>query len=547
MSNEKSTSLKPTITATIGDIVFTDVVEVTGTFGLSGIPSCTLTVAVGRTADEIPATIHGALDNLRTGMKVFVYGKFEGRGEINMHDSLVDTAFTVFEGRYTGMSFSRAGNSVGIKLHVTHWLNDLNTTSGTNSNFFPGSPYNANTAALVPAGSGGYGGAWTHLVPGWVTEIPNRMQIDTWKQVLHPWLVFMAEQNKLEADNSLLSHKARRTGNGLALAALGRMTDFRAGARYVPLALRPHGADTVTIGDGLGAALSQASIESWQHNTLWGKLIGEWFPLLMLCVAPRVNDAVPIPCICPLREYFKTIKSDEYSQFARVADQPQVLLGVGIMHGVMSSSGADGLGGTADANPAFLSNLAGWYPPEAPPNVEENGVIIVKNAPYWLANAHVEYSRFAVDTTGAAGNPIGGVMAPGVGPAPAGPSPAAGAATTGTFLDEYARYWFSAESIRGRTAELAGKLRFDIAPGSQVRIEGRGEAFVEGDKTAVPLHAVVMQVSFVLNSQTLQAGTAFSLAHIRTESENDNALFVMDTPPLYSQPWLGAPLVDTFN
>lgn len=546
MSDEKSVGIKPIVNAVIGGIEFNDIVECTATHDLSGIPQCSITVAIGRDADDVPATIHSAIDKLRPGMKSTIFSHFEDRGALNMKDPLVGTSFMSFEGRYVGSSFSRTGNTVGIKLHFIHWLNDLNSTSATNSNFFPGSPYNAQVAAVVPAGSGGTAGNWTQIVPSFVDEMPARMQKDAWTEVLQPWLVFLAEQNRLEADNSLLKNKANRNGNALALDALKRMIGFSAKSNYKPLALRFHGADTATLGDCLAAALTQVSVESWQHSTLWGKLISEWAPLMMMSIVPRINDALPIPCVCPIRTPFKTIRSDEYFQFGRIAEQQQVLLGVGIMHGSTSSTGADGVGGAEINNPQFLSNLAGWYPPKAPPDVDENGVIMIKNPPHWLTS-NVEYSRFAVATAGANGQPIGGVMSPGVGAAPKGLNPAAGAATTGTFLDEYARHWFAAESVRGRTAELAGKLRFDIAPGSQLKIEGRGEAFVEGDRTAVPLHAVVMRASYTMNCQTLAAGTSFSLAHIRTEAENDGALFVVDQPPLYQQAWLGGPLVDIFD
>ncbi len=543
MSDEKSVGIKPIVSAIIGDIEFNDVIDCTATHDLNGIPQCSITVAMGRDPDDAPATIHAAIDKLKPGTKAFVYSRFEDRGAINMRDSLVGKSFMSFEGRYVGLSFSRSGNTVGIKLHFVHWLNDFNTTSATNSNFFPGSPYNAQVAAVVPAGSGGTAGSWTQIVPTFVNEMANRLQDDAWVKVLHPWLKFLAEQNRLEVDNSLLKNKAKRNGNATALAALERMINFSAKSNYKALKLRFHGADTTTIGDCLAAALTQVSVESWQHSTLWGKLVSEWAPLMMLSIVPRVTDAIPIPCICPIKTPFTTIRSNEYFQIGRVAEQTQVLLGVGIMHGATSSTGADGVGGTEVANPQFLSNLAGWYPPQASSDDDENGVIMIKNPPHWLTS-NVEYSRFAVSTAGADGQPIGGVMAPGVGAAPGGRNPAAGAATTGSFLDEYARHWFAAESIRGRTAELAGKLRFDIAPGSQVRIEGKGEAFVEGDKTAVPLHAVVMRVSYTMNCQTLAAGTSFSLAHIRTEAENDAALFVVEQPPLYQDAWLGGPLVD---
>ena len=102
------------------------------------------------------------------------------------------------------------------------------------------------------------------------------------------------------------------------------------------------------------------------------------------------------------------------------------------------------------------------------------------------------------------------------------------------------------EMLRGNTAELSGKLRFDIAPGSCVRIEGKGERFVEEDETAVPLYASVYRTTIVINSENQRAGTTFALAHVRTEAENGDPRCAIDKPPLYKEPWRGAALDDQF-
>ena len=545
MGDVSVAACKIRITALIGGIAFTDIVSIAGTFDLGGIPSCSLVVAVGRDGDGKPATIHTALDKLVPRMKAEVRIQVIGRGTLNLVDPLHDTAFRVFDGFYIGMSWSRSGRAAGMRLHLVHFLDDLNTSAMLNSNFYPGSAYNANIGAAIHTGSGGSAVAWAPITPSFHNQLPILLRQDTWLKVIHPWMEFLATENALDSESSLVRLKANRKTNNAALKVLPRM---KGGGKsnYVPLQLKTHGA-TGTIAENIGAALLQASLDSWISTTLWGKLIGDWAPSLFLSVVPRVEDVVIVPAIAALQTPYKTIKAEEYSDMGRVGDLSQILLGVGIIHGTTSSSGADGVGNETTANPRFVANLAGWFPPEAPSvDAIERGVIMMKQPPKWLSSG-VEQSKFALSTTGAGGTLVGGVTSPGVGPAPVGKSPAASAATAGTFLDEYAHHWFVVEALKSRTSELAGKLRFDIAPGSQVKIEGRGEKFVTADATAVDLHATVIRVSFFADAESGSCGTSFSLAHVRTAVENAQDLFSVKSSPLYEQAWLGAPLVDQFG
>jgi len=535
MANEQVSSTKFKITATIGDVVFRDAVAAIATFPLKGIPYCSLTVAVGRDSDDKQATIHQTIAALQPRAVATIHIEAMDHGSVGLKDPLNGKSGTIFEGFYVGPSWTRNGNTAAFELHFVHWLDDLNTTAILNSNFHPGSAYNASIGAVVPTGSGGAGTAWAPILPSFHNQIDGLLQADTWKQVILPWMEFLAESNKLDTETSLLKLKAGRAGNDSALAVLKRMSG---GAHYVPLAMRMYD-DTGTIAQCIASYLVQPIIEPWVTSTLWGKLIGDWGAQLMFSICPRIKDAIAIPFAGPMRESFKTIRANEYSHLGRVADQSQVILGIGILHGSTSSSGGDAQAGSIDANPQFLSNLAGWYPPSPPPGAKERGVIMMKRPPVWLTS-NVEQTKFAVTTTGADETVIGTAASPGKGTAPSGLSPAAAMAKTGSFLDEYARHWYALESLQSRTCELAGKLRFDIAPGSQIRIETRGELF-SGDN--IVLHGTVMQVSFVVDSERPHASTSFSLAYIRPEAEND-ANYVLDQPPIYSQPWLGAPLSD---
>jgi hypothetical protein len=91
-----------------------------------------------------------------------------------------------------------------------------------------------------------------------------------------------------------------------------------------------------------------------------------------------------------------------------------------------------------------------------------------------------------------------------------------------------------------RYGEMSGKLRFDIAPGSIIKIK-------EPDlRTAseVTTYAAVTHVSFVINAEQHTAGTSFTLLNLRSELENNDELYTSEKPPLYPDgKWVGGPLV----
>ena len=99
-----------------------------------------------------------------------------------------------------------------------------------------------------------------------------------------------------------------------------------------------------------------------------------------------------------------------------------------------------------------------------------------------------------------------------------------------------------------RYGELSGILRFDIAPGSILKIDtptaenrltGIGKNFVV---------ATVTSVSFVIDSERGIAGTSFGLGHIRQPNEETKEKFTTAGPPMYSKnpaaptAWYGGPL-----
>ena len=106
--------------------------------------------------------------------------------------------------------------------------------------------------------------------------------------------------------------------------------------------------------------------------------------------------------------------------------------------------------------------------------------------------------------------------------------------------ERFAHHWYKMELLGQRYGELSGKLRFDIAPGSVVRI-ALPTTEIESDGHMI---AAVTSVSYVINAERAAAGTSFTLSYIRTEDEDKDEQISHDYAPLFKEctKWHGGPL-----
>jgi hypothetical protein len=100
--------------------------------------------------------------------------------------------------------------------------------------------------------------------------------------------------------------------------------------------------------------------------------------------------------------------------------------------------------------------------------------------------------------------------------------------------------------LRNRMGSLLTRLRFDIAPGTPVKIElvGKNTPFGKTN-TQKYIFAHVYKVEVVLDAENKQAYTSLQLTHIRTEAEQKNIVgMTVTTHPIYEQLWDGTSLLD---
>lgn len=531
--------VKIKLRAVIGGINFDDVIQYTASWAVNSIPVASLLVAVGRNVkNQQLAKIHEAKKTLTSESKVEVFLTTT----VSDFDQAVagvpnGQEIKIFEGKLVGTGWQRTSSGAHFTLHVLHWLGDLNNSSSASASLHPGSPGDLTYPAVFPAIGLRDVDPQTSPIPAWVpglskSSVNEGSFADIWGNILLPWMRTIASDDPF--DKGLQAPGVK--GNPDTLAALARMVPNADGK---PLNLKLKDASGVVLADSMRAALVNEIGSNWVNTTLWGKLIGEWAPAYWFSVIPRVTDALVVPFTGGLQgQPWSVIGDEDYVSADLNSQLQQVLRAVGIIYPVMSATSFDlnlGLPQTA------RSGLLGMYRPDG----VETGMVLLKDAPKWLSNSAVSHmlSFFAegIDQT-----TIGtGMDEIGVG---GGRNPAANFDDNNTRFNSiasaYAHQWYVLESLKGRTGEIAGKLRFDISPGSNVLIVAGGSRNVpQAQEITEDIFATVTQVSYVINAEGQKAGTAFSLAHIRSQKENTEPGTSIDVPPLYTEAWPGAKLV----
>lgn len=534
-------SLKAVVTTKSGEVTFDDVVSITATFGLNDIPTASLTVAVGyeaRSNGTKKATIHDAKKKLRPRDKVVVTLTISP--EAGRLEKMESGTFVIFDGLLAGIGYQRASNGANYTLHLIHWLDELNNSSALNGNWMPNAPYdlayNASCYALRRAE-----GTATSVDDG--SSVPimddrgdiitqSNAETDMWGAVIKPLFQSIAKY-PLPKDGQ----------NTAALAALERIPG-KAASISVPLSLDLSGLPDQHITDSLRSALTKDALESFAYTSFWGKIVGDYAAQFFFTLSPGVEHALAIPFFGGLRwkaGQGKEIAADEYSAASFNANMKQLLEAV-MVYWPWKAGGNYEVGAEVETTDEFVQPLGSW--PQVLDGVDRPGLKLFKEPPGWLVNV-ASWSGFAGATTGIKGQMPGDCLAPGTGETkpPGGwytHAETAQQTQNSAVAERFAHHWYKTELLGQRYGELSGKLRFDIAPGSIVRIEMPIKE-IGSDGYMV---AAVTSVSYMINAESSLAGTSFVLGYLRTIEEDQDEEISATFAPLYKSgtAWFGGPL-----
>lgn len=532
-----------------------DIVAISATFALNTIPKASLTLASGINATtQQPATAHKILANVKLRAKVKVFLEIETTdGKISKSPP---QKLKVFDGYYSGFGFQRAQDNAQYTMHLVHWLDDLNTASMLSRNFFPGAPYATGEAAnnWTTASASGVSMPIPSFDPKHNIIKYRNIKEDFWGKVLKPILQSIAEW-PTPGDDGCPGFTPPPAGENVVLGALDRING---GPNKAVLKLAIDDlVSSVAEKDVLTAidlGLAQQSLEGYNYSTVWGAVVGLWAPTFFFALSPSVDFANVFPYFGGLQfdegdKNFKTIEADDYGYANFMANTGTILEGIDIFWTPPSSSGIAPGGGKLPMTLQAFCKPLGQYPNIA--QRDRRGSVLVKEPPGWLAGCVVSCGAPALESTGLAtevsGDAVSGMNKGNVVRGDGGPNrPEAqdGLKNSG-LANRLAEQWYKTDLLQQRYGEFSGKLRFDIAPGSIVKIKAPQRSMPMLADSKTDMIGMVAQVSFVINAELANAGTAFSLANLRSDTEDKNPLITKDMPPLYESKWGGGPLATT--
>jgi len=547
-----------------------DIIQCSADFSLNQIPRATCLMSIGRdavTGGDF-AKIHYQFQQFADSNNIAkLY--FCPSGEWNTDVPWPAGEHLIFEGRIVGTGLQKQERTMQLVVYIQHWLGDLNFSSCMSEQSHPTniseytfaattSPDQTTTAVTRPGGIAA------------TTEAANLFNSiavvkDLWAEALKPLFCSLAQAKSMRF-SSLLSPcgDLQEQENSQSLAALSRIEGVTRIAEqqscnrelscYTPALTMMSGSlqrIPNAVADGIATYLCQQTTTSFEHQTMWGKLVGEFAASFRFCVVPLVDKALVVPVVAGLRHtWCKRVYACDYNALDYTAEIIRPIRAVALIAGVTLRSGAPS--GEAIRNVSTDIGVGGCWMPD--PSVAKPGMILVQNLEPWLDNMLVS-NVSPNNTLGVGGHFRSSTLTP---KDPADPSTAASGRppdedattivqSTGDICAGLAHAKYVTEVLRGRSATVTGKLRFDIAPGSTVWVEGTTERFMEGklDQLGQNLVGLVTRVAYGINAEAGKAGTTIMMSYVRTEQENEDDSMSVDCHPLYATRFIGAPLVDS--
>lgn len=599
----------------IGVPVCLDLLSVSTEFELNAIPTCQVNVAIGRRADDVTkaSAIHYYIDDLKLQLPATVWCRAmsgdSSAGEDAVAEDWPEEKFKIFEGYVTGSGFRRTSQGADLPLALTHWLTDLNFSSAVSKQAHPQNAaqffYQAKFTIDAKMSGGGTLSAFPVMVsPQLAMPYFNTSVIinDFWggskivngkgqrvPSGLKDWLLSFTRTDRINA-SQIKNLATGATGelkpaqNWEACRALAR---FEPDAEWlmntesgyvlgVPLAMDDLGQLNYFIANTIGQEIGIETLDAYSNVTFWDKLAGQFHANYMFSIVPLVEKALVVPFVPGLSSgdsedlVHRTIQTSEIDSVDLQAVMPRPLRAVGVVMGRQMEAG----GSTSLTRPAQYASFGGWFdkmaidpindtdlnpggvaPGPKDPRYKE-GLIMFKDGPRWMSNfvSNYLYTTKSVGTnTGKTINGLDGGVKPDVA------EPRIILKDARPVWDLFARSLYIHEVLKNRQGTVTGPVRFDIAPGSSVKIEATEDKFVKhvvfggiqnseecNQKYFKFFWGAVLRVSTVIDCQNMKAFTSLWIAHIRDRKENKDPATAIGRHPLWQKcRWAGCVMVQT--
>ena len=529
-----------------------DIIQCSCSYELNSIPKATLVLPVGRnTRTAALSASHMIAANTAIQVPVQLYiSVLGGTGLGDEHAVVPIGEYKLFDGYVTGVGYKRQTASLSIALSLTHWLSDLNFSSTLSASSHPGNPYSLtfNASSLnadIDAGAGGSGlePHWSGRTIAQTLASVEEVKEDLWGNVILKWFLALTKSDRLLAQSAAFGTAKNDAENGEAQAALnkfdGDKLTFDTPSGDLTIIARAIKEDiSAAVNNGAGAS---NHFTAMANTTLWNKLVGDLSQRYMFSIIPYPEKAKVVPFIAGLQDTFNP-RDDDYTIMSRDISYidlnnylPRPLRAIGILGGHSNIGGSDMRVGTASTT---LQDVSGMFVGR------DDGLVMYKMAPRWATEVGIQWTNAL--TTGGIGSPRASAFDP-----RAAEKPPLGTTDEikrrqlffANILNKYARAMYAQEVLKNRTGQVSGAVRFDIAPGSTISVEGQGDTFTE-DGVIDVRYATVLRVTYYFDAESQAAGTSFRLGHIRTAKENEAVATSIDKHPLYTNKWIGSELVE---
>lgn len=534
-----------------------EVVQFGSSWAINEIPRAQVVLAVGRTFDNVDseAEISRRFGELFAFRRVRVYLTLAeepfarpGNARAAIAANGKQWRKCVFEGSATGFSMAQSYGKKSIVVNLVHWLVDLQNSSCVIANLHPSNPYTVlgNAIDLIPAGPAGTAISQTYLsrLAAGTTSVTFLRDIGSGLKTILTRLAFAGPPAVgnlgLNSCGPLHVDKGAIVKNRRAVNAFARIEGQGADAStHLPFRYgRPLNLEKANASAMISACVYDkiltTSLTTFMATNIWDKLVGEYCPQFGMAIVPRIRRALLIADtpLANVEAPWRTISAGEYDSLEWSANVERPLRAV-------ITAGSAYLRTTGKSKEQIDKSGyddSRWHGGCFVSEVEDgDGLVLYTTLPDWLSKLQIPANgseaggmRNAMPTSAVsvALSAVDIVRQIGLTPITEAQlreslTPAKLGAIAQMYAD-WARYIHAATVLKGRVGTLSGSLRFDVAPGSNLRVHSEGELFsLPGQDTTSPVvYANVSRVSVLISAESASASTSFSLSEVRTAQEN---------------------------
>lgn len=523
-------------------------------YAVDELPICTLEIPLGQSVrrQAVFADPVGVIDLAKTSrQKVYVLARLRGQ-QTPVRDWGRESHIVIFEGRMVQSPGVITPNTASLSLTLQHWSYDLMDSSilleWTH-------PLHANNISLMQTAYdvAPFGDARA-TVTG-IQRFSKQFRIserslskDVWGDGIQPFVGDILLRNP-----EIYPNICRGGGAEVSTVNVPKASVVAAWRRIegnpdrgvaprsawaVPLSLPP-GAENLAIRSAVLQLIANDEVLPYASMDAWSHIFMNKGRQLDFMFVPRIRSAIVAPRFEIAANHFPIVfRDNDIVQLENNITATKPLRGIGVYTHTQSRF-------NRGQSPEVQSAC---YIPEQDQMTAEHakiGRFEYRQAPPWI-NGDIPWASLRTPANKSPGGPNN----------PGKPADAAAAQETAqlenTLRDharQYAKLLYGRSQSAGRKVKIVSRLRFDVAPGAQLRVEtdlaGKGASaqFARWTQDKV-LQGFVSRMTIYIDAKNLNAASVYELNHTRFGDEIERDGWSLNNHPLYMQTFTGATLTN---